>query len=248
MNEYRHFTTIVIGENPEEIISKYDNNATVEKHVLFELSRAKEYYDFHIKTLESALKEDFLSDIERQLIEEDIEYYKSIDEFDFYLELTEDYDVEEVTGNVYTTKNNINGKFDGYNLGKNFSLPLVLKNGDEQFSAYKEDVDWDKIHGNNKQTYISVWETVVEGRKPQNEDEEKVYNNMKNRTGYLDIFGSKENYVASNTAFWGYAYVDENGWYEVDGDQFEWARNFYDRFIKPLPPTAKISVYECIRK
>jgi hypothetical protein len=65
---------------------------------------------------------------------------------------------------------------------------------------------------------------------------------------YFKKFENKENYVASNTAFWGYAFLSEaTGW--MDGsdveDQFEWMKNFYDVFIKNLPENTTITVYEC---
>ena len=89
----------------------------------------------------------------------------------------------------------------------------------------------------------------MENRKPVTKEEKLIYENMKNRTEYFKRFGTKENYVTSNTAFWGYAFVDKNGWEELkdSDDQFEWMNNFYDRFIKNLPENSLISVFECYR-
>jgi hypothetical protein len=73
---------------------------------------------------------------------------------------------------------------------------------------------------------------------------------MKNRRAYFDNFKNKETYVSWSTSFWGYAFVDQNGWHDIDsekGEQIEWVNNFYDKFIKNLPENTRISVYECVR-
>ena len=72
---------------------------------------------------------------------------------------------------------------------------------------------------------------------------------MKNRMAYFDNFEDREHYIASMTAFWGLAFVDKSGWYELDGKQkqFDWVVNFYDRFIKPLPDDTLLTIYECVR-
>ena len=92
-----------------------------------------------------------------------------------------------------------------------------------------------------------IAEMVMEGSEPQNDNETQIYENMKARTAYFEKFGSKENYVLVNTAFWGYAFVSENGWIELedDMDQFEWVKNFYIRFIEPLPDDTLLTIYEC---
>ena len=54
----------------------------------------------------------------------------------------------------------------------------------------------------------------------------------------------------SNTSFWGYAFLSEKtGWVELEEtvNQFEWVKNFFNRFIAPLGDNDKISIYECLR-
>ena len=90
---------------------------------------------------------------------------------------------------------------------------------------------------------------VMGNRKPETEEEKIIYENMKNRTEYFEYYGDIDTYVASNTAFWGYAFVTEDKWLELtDGvSQIKWVTEFYDNFIKNLPENTLISVYECIR-
>jgi len=39
----RHFTAVVVGENPEEIMKKYDSNVKVEPYALYKFSEVKKY-------------------------------------------------------------------------------------------------------------------------------------------------------------------------------------------------------------
>ena len=86
------------------------------------------------------------------------------------------------------------------------------------------------------------------GKKQPKTDEEKIiYENMRNRVEYFRLFETKDNYVMQSTAFWAYAFVDENKWTELDEttSQFEWVKNFYERFIKPLDDNTLLTIFEC---
>ena len=43
MESNRHFTLVVIGDNPEELVKPYDNNIKVEPYKVYEFAKAKEY-------------------------------------------------------------------------------------------------------------------------------------------------------------------------------------------------------------
>ena len=250
MENNRHFTLVVIGENPEELVRPYDNNIKVEPYKVYEFSKAKEYRDQYITFYESLLRSKKLTESEKESINNAIDYYKSIDEIDFYLELTDGKDLDPETGDLISNENP-NGRYDVCRLGKKLSMPLITKNGDEVFSARKKDIDWDKIHLANSKIYERTWEMVMEGSKPNTEEEEIIYENMKNRTAYFNFFENKEKYVMNSTAFWGYAIVDQkNGWRELEDNmsQVDWVSTFYDKFIKKLPGNTLISIYECFRK
>lgn len=250
MESNRHFTLVVIGENPEELVKPYDNNIKVEPYKVYEFAKAREYREQYIEFYESLLKSKKLTESERESINNAIEYYHSIDDIDFYLDLTKGQELDPETGDLISDRNP-NGKYDVCHIGKNLSMPLINKNGEEVFSARKKDIDWDKIHLANKEVYERTWEMIMEGDKPKNENEEIIYNNMKNRTAYFEFFITKDRYVLSSTAFWGYAVLDQkNGWRELEENmpQVEWVANFYDKFIKKLPNDTLISIYECFRK
>jgi hypothetical protein len=72
---------------------------------------------------------------------------------------------------------------------------------------------------------------------------------MKNRIAYFENFKDKETYISWSTSFWGYAFVDQNNWYDMDTEkmgQIEWVNSFYDKYIKKLPENTRITIYECV--
>jgi len=182
------------------------------------------------------------------LLNAEIQDVEAMTPEDYYFELVSDLHIDESTGDAYTNENP-NAKFSSHRLAGFFALPFILKDGREVYTARKGDVDWSKMHLANQRPYEVAWDTVVEGKIPNGEEEHTIYENMKNRVHYFTNFESREHYIAASTAFWDYAYVDKNGWVEIDNSkpQFDWVIKFYDRFVKPLPEDAKLTLYECVR-
>ena len=103
----------------------------------------------------------------------------------------------------------------------------------------------------DKELFERTWELVMDNSEPANESEKTIYENMKRRENYLKSFGNKDIYVASNTAFWGFAFVsEETGWMEMEDnvDQFVWMTQYYNMFIKPLPDDTLLTIFECKRQ
>jgi hypothetical protein len=248
-DDYRRFVCVVVGDNPDELMKEYDSKKNVDKYLVYRYEDAEKIRKQYIDMYERVVASENISQNDREDIKDMLDNIKNVSSDDFYLDLTLEYDLDEDTGDAYSTKNP-NGRWSEYGRGGSFSLPLVLKDGTTTFSAKKGDVDWSKVHRHGVETYTAVWETVVEGRKPANEFEEKLYNNMKNANGYFQKFGTKENYVASCTAFWGYAFLSKDkGWLELEPNvnQFVWMNGFYDNFIAPLPDDATITIFECLK-
>lgn len=248
---YRHFVAIVVGKEPEQLLSHYDSNIkTEEPYTVFSFGKVGIYRKQYIASYEAALNRSDLGEDERKYIEDTIEDYKTMSDIDFFLEITEGYDLDEKTGDAIS-RENPNGKFNSYKIASHFAVPLITKDGKECFSAKKGDIDWGKVHLANQKPYEIAWDTVVKGKRPSNDEERTIYQNMKNMKSYLvDNYKDKKTYVQSSTAFWGYAFLSaEKGWNELEPNmpQFEWVRNFYDKFIKPLSNDEQITIYECIR-
>ena len=249
IDQYNHFVALVAGDNPEVLMSPYDKNMRTEPRVVYRYSDAAKLRDHYIKVYraitssdtvpEGPFKEDArdkLAVIESQVPEE------------FYLDLTEDYERDKETGDALTTENP-DGKWSSYRLGKLFSIPFVLNDGTETFQARKGDINWELMHLHGGEIYGRAWEMVMEGSEPANDHERQIFENMRARTAYFEKFGTKENYILVNTAFWAYAFVTKDGWLELeeDMDQFQWVGRFYETFIDPLPDDTLLTIYECVK-
>ena len=116
------------------------------------------------------------------------------------------------------------------------------------FQAKKGEIDWEHTHLSGGEIYEKAWEMVMEGQLPTNDYEQTIYDNMKDKRYYFEKFGNKHNYVISNTAFWGYAFLsEETGWMDASNveDQFAWMSSFYDVFISKLDDDTLLTIYEC---
>lgn len=244
MVEYSFFETIVAGENPEELMKPYDSNITVDEYIVYTFKDAhklkKEKERIYQKIIDNNI-----SNGSTIFYQDELNSLKNMSDEDAYFYLTSEYDLDD-NNNAVSTKNP-NGEYSFYQKGKLFSVPFITYDGVELFQARKKDIDWSKMHLNGQEIYRIAWEMVMEGRKPSNLYEEKIYTNMKERTAYFQSFGNKENYVIHSTAFWAYAFVDKNGWVELDEttNQFDWVSNFYEKFIEPLDAETLLTIYEC---
>lgn len=240
---------VVVGENPDELVKKYDKKLKVEPYVVYQFKDAKKLHEKYIKILQGVLETMDKCNPEYLYTEGQLNSLENESDVDFFLELSEDLDIDDETGDAYTTKNPY-GRYDGCSIGKHFALPLINKRGEEVYSCRKGDVDWSVVHLSNQYVYEFAWDSVMEGKKPKDESEKVIYENMKNRKEYFRHYGTRENYVFSNTSFWGYAFLsDKVEWTELEDteNQFEWVKNFYGKFIEPLGNNEKISIFECIR-
>lgn len=253
MAEYRHFKVVVAGDNAEELMLKYDANVRSAPYVTFEYEKAEEYKKNYLKTMQSLIgdpncrKE--LGEQRVNYIKEEIKEVEKESAEDFYMDLTRNMEKDPETMNAIST-DNPNGRFFSHKVGGGFSLPFILKDGTESYKARKCDIAWEKIHLANTRAYEVAWDTTHGLAEPNGEDEQTIYENMKNMDSYFANFEGREHYISAMTAFWGLAFVDEkSGWNEMRDDekQFDWVINFYDRFIKPLPEDTMLTIYECNR-
>lgn len=251
----KHFNVIVVGDNHNELMKKYDNHE-VDKFIVYEFST--EAIEKHRKIEIDAYNEiisklDSGDDSEKaEKIEFFIDKIKEIEEMsdvEYYCTYTNDLEIDEETGNAYSTQNPL-GQFDEFKVACTYAYPFILKDGSESFSAKKGLIDWEKSKV-DKHPYEVAWETVVERRKPKDEYEEGIYENMKNLSHYLESFESKNHYVLHNTSIWAYAFLSEDsGWVDCSdtADQVKWVREYFDRFISGLSDKKTLTLYECFRK
>ena len=237
---------MVVGDNHKELMDKYSFDLEVEPYIRYEYLKADKYQNNSIKALDNLLNNADKVGLEPQLkegLERRIKALKKMTPFEYYRELTDGMYYDE-NGNALTTENP-NGHWVTARIGKNFSLPLKLKDGTETYSAKADDIDWWAM---NEPTamYEAAWEMVMEGREPTNAAEERVYESMKDKTAYFSNFKDKDDYVTYSTSYWNYAFVDKNGWVDMsDEDERKWITNFFERFIKDIDPNETVTIYEC---
>lgn len=244
----RFFSLMIVGENPKEIIEKYGSDYKTEPYVKYKYLEAKKYQSAAIKAIKAILDKSDTIGIQPNIVEAlqgRLETLNQLTPFEYYRELTDGMYYNE-DGDALSEENP-NVKYNTCRLGRNFCIPLTLKDGSESYSALAKDVDWESMKGRNKEVYEAAWELVMEGREPINEQEKTIYESMKDKDAYLSNFKTKEEYVTYSTSFWYYAYADKNGWVDVDDCDSEgkWIKEFYSRFIEKLNPNDVVSIYEC---
>lgn len=247
-DDYRHFVCIVAGDNPEELMEKYNRNRKVEPYIVYQYSDAEKLRQQYIESYQEMLASG-QSEYDEEYIKETILDLSEMSADDFYYDLTDGLIIDSENGNALSDANK-DGKYSYYNIGKLFSVPFLTKDGRELFQARKKDIDWDKIHLSNSYIYERAWDMVMNGSKPENEYEQQILDNMGNKITYFKKFENKENYVISNTAFWGFAFLSEKtGWMEATetDDQFVWMANYYNVFIQNLDDDTLLTIYECVR-
>lgn len=242
---------MVIGDNPTELMEKYQNDLKVEKYIKYKYLDADKLHKNSIKILSQIVNnyQDLnLTKFQIDTLQEKLKTIKNMTSFEYYQTITYgmDYDDE---GNAWSDVNP-NGKFNTYQAGNHFSLPLINYNGEEVTSEYNKNINWKLLHMSNASLYELVWEMVQEGKEPSNEEEKKIYENMKNRETYFSNFKDKEDYVIRNASYWNYAYLDSNGWQDLDDSKLkdsEWIKKFYQTFITKLNPNDKVTIFEFTR-
>ena len=246
MIERNFFEAIVAGDNPASLVQPYNKNIlSKEPVVVYKFKDAEFLKAKHIQFYNGLIYSGKFTDDEVENLKQTRDEIMHISAEDFFYDLACDYEIDE-EGNAVTNKN-LNGKYSFYQNGKLFSVPFITLDGKETFQARKKDIDWSKMHLNGKKVYENAWDMVMGKKKPKTDEDRLIYENMKNRIEYFRLFGTKENYVLQSTAFWAYAFVDKNGWTELDEtvSQFGWVKDFYDRFIKPLDDDTLLTIIEC---
>ena len=240
---------MVIGNHPEELMEKYSNSLKVKPYVKFkylDASKLKMNASKILTDITTNPKKYMLNEFQCDYFKERLKSINSMTPFEYYSTITQGLYYDE-NGNALSEENP-DGKWDKYNLGKNYSYPLKLNNGEEKYQALNKDIDWDSMHMSQETTRLFeiIWALVIDDDDPSNEEEGKIKEEWKNRKNYLSKFKSADEFVAHNCAYWNYAYLDENDWYDVDvyGDEIKWVSEFYDRFISKLKDDDLVTIFE----
>ena len=249
----KFFTVMVVGDDPESLMSKYDKALKVKPYIKYKYMDADKLRNNAIKLLSNVIEHyDMfaMSEYQRDYFKERLKAINGMSSFEYYRTITDGMFYDD-DGNALC-ETNPDGKWDKYNIGKNFSYPLILKTGKETYQALSKDIDWDSMHMNTDRVKLFeiIWALVIDGDEPIDETEEMLKKNWADKKNYLSNFANVDQFVAHNCAYWNYAYLDKNGWVDVDSDksnEMEWVSKFFERFIEPLEENDKITIYEFSR-
>ena len=239
---------LVIGDNPEEMMKRYDKNLQVEPYIKYRYLDADKIKKTAVKTVTQLLDNSDkvnLNDFQKDYFKNQLKSINSMSAFEYYQMLTDGMYYDE-DGNAMSTENP-DGKYSGYNKGGNFSYPLICNDGTEKYQCHADEVRWDLVDMRAEAvTYFDlVWQIKMEGKTPEGEYEEKIAKDWAERDAYLSNFKTKEDLIRHNCGYWTYAVLTKDGWFSLDdgGTEDEWISNYMDRFIKPLT-NEQLTIYE----
>lgn len=247
----KFYSVMVVGDNPQELMEKYKIGLKVDKYLKYRYLDAEKMQKNSIKIFEQILndyKAFNLTKFQTDTLAEKLKAIKNMTPFEYYQTVTYGCSYDE-NGDAYS-EFNPNGKWNTYRESSNFSVPLITVDGKETTSGISRNINWNLLHMADASIYELVWEMVKEGKEPTNDEEKRLYDNMVNREAYFAQFKDKETYVAHNAAYWNYAYLDENGWIDIDdekGKDIDWISNYYKRFISKLKGTDRVTIFEFTR-
>lgn len=244
-----YFSVLVIGDNPDEQILRYDSMADVDKpYVVYQYSdlnnirvnRIKFYNEFLNETTDSKIKSSILTELERLNSMSDLEYYISLGELYAY----------DDDRNIISTENP-NAKWITCDKGgRIFSNYLKDSNDNGVVSDKKSNIDWSLTHmrSDKVNVYNRTWELCVEKKEPNNEFDRKILGNMGRIKNYFSLFSNKDEYIKTSCSFWCYAVIINGIWVDMEFKrENDWIIGFYDLFLKPLDSDTLITIYECTR-
>lgn len=243
----KFYSVMVVGENPEELLAKYKRGLKVKEYVKYRYLDAEKLQKNSVKILNEVCNNyrNFnLSNFQVDAIKEKLKAIKNMTPFEYYQTITYGCKYDE-NGDAWSDINP-DGKYNSYQKGGHFSKPLILNNGETTTSAYCKDINWEQMQYGEAPLYSLAWKLAVEGQEPKNEQEAEIKSNMEHQKAYLSKFKNMDDYVSYCASYWNYAFLDENGWIDMDdkGSQKDWINNFYKRFISKLKPTDKVSIFE----
>ena len=236
-------TVLVVGDNPLQLLSKYVEKQLSEPQLIYHLADAEKLLQDKIRLNEKVLAKGNLSAQQQNLFNQIISYLRSITPEEYYRNLTQGLGIDE-KGDAYTFSN-LDGKIEKYQEPTQYFIPFLRHDGTTCFHCHKGDVDWQKMYMDNAQLFESTWGIIKEGKKPENSQENSILQNKSRLLYVLNQYSSKDEYVNINSSYWTHAYLDENGWHDIDEtNSLEWIGNFYKRFIEPLNDTQNITIFE----
>lgn len=245
-----YFSVLVIGDNPDNEILKYNSMEDVETpYIIYSYSDIHKIRKDRIKFYKEFLKN--TSDTKTiNSVKTQLEHLNSMTDLEYYIYLGELYSYDS-DKNIISNENPIGKWITCEKGGKIFLNYLKDFNDNGVVSAKKSEIDWNLIHMREDKVniYNRTWDLCVEKVEPVTDKDKAIISNMRKFNSYFSNFKNKDEYIKMNCSFWTYAVIDKNNmWVDMESrDEIDWTINFYDRFIKDLTSDTLVTIYECTK-
>ena len=247
-NKFDYFSVLVIGEDPEAQIAKFDEMIDVEPYVLYQYKDRSKIRKLQIEIYKNYLKT--VSNLqERNLVIDKINELKKTSDEQYFLSLSELHQLDE-NKNIITS-DNPDGKWLTCELGgRMYSDYLKDLTNKSITSGKKNEIDWSEIHLNKEvvNKYKRTWELCVEGIKSETPTDSLIINNMIHLTDYFKNFKNKEEYIKYNSSFFTNAIILNGKWFDMEYfDYSVWIIKYFERFISKMDNNELITIFECTK-
>ncbi len=252
--EQIHFSVLVIGDDIDSILDKYDENKDVEPYEDKSQSEIEgEFRDHQKRCFEKVFEGQELNEFDRKTLELNHvtpEWWQEWNDQD----LNED-------GNSLTTYNT-DSQWDWYEVGGRWMGSLVLKKGrtgklgtpgvfmnppkHDADIATIGDVDWVAMRNIKKDECVTHWDFLFTTTDEQKLMHHESYESKK--TELLEKYGSKKEYVRRMGIWTTYALVTDEDWFERDSSDPDGDEKYANQFVsvlKSLPKDTIITVVDC---
>jgi len=244
-----YFSVLVIGNNPDDEILKYDIMDDVSKpYIIYSYSDVNKIRKDRIKFYEEFKKNTNDQKIING-INEQLDNLNSMSDSEYYTSLGELYSYDS-DKNIISTENQMGKWITCDKGGRIFSNYLKNFNDNGVVSVQKKDIDWKLTHMKSDRVnlYNRTWDLCVNKTPPENEKDKVILHNMRNYSSYFSNFKDKQQYVEMNCSFWTYAVIYKGFWIDMENrNEMDWIIDFYNEYIKPLPDDTLLTIYECTK-
>lgn len=243
------YSVLVVGSNPNDLISEYDLNIDTKPYILYKYSDMDKLRQNKILFYEELKKS---TSINKRLVETmdlTIKALSEMSDMEHFKEIGKDYGFDG-DGNIISTENPKGKWYTCEEGGKHFSESLKNKSGEWVTSELMGNIKWSDIHRNEDKmsVYNRTWDLCVNKLKIETDKDNTIYENMKDYSNYFKGFKNKTEYVEYSTSFFTNAILINNKWIDMEySDSMDWVINFYDRYVLNIKKDELITIYECTK-
>lgn len=237
---------LVIGDDPDIILSKYDKLKKVKPYVKYKKVDAHNLKQKHLELLSTVINgNNNLKNEQKELIKKRADALSLMIDDDYFNMISSGLEITE-NGDAISVENP-DGKITSYKIGGEHVIPFITNENLSVFSSLKSDILWDTLNTTNSQTYEIAWD-LYHGKSPSSQIEKQIYDNMRPFRHHFAQFETKEEYIKYNTSFWTFAVATIDKWVDMDASNNtkDWILNYYERFILKLSPDTKLTIVEYI--